>query len=73
MDGGSGEEGDGEDGGESGGCIVEDLVPRNNIAPQLTIELLDMIKVIIFIYDKSIIIRENVCISADVTFAKYHI
>ena len=49
MDGGSGEEGDGEDGGESGGCIVEDLVPRNNIAPQLTIELLDMIKVIIFI------------------------
>ena len=39
------EDGEGGDDGGDSGAVIEDLVPRNNIAAQLTPELLDMIKV----------------------------
>jgi len=38
------EDGEGGDDGGDSGAVIEDLVPRNNIAAQLTPELLDMIK-----------------------------
>ena len=47
IDGGE-EDGDGGDDGGDSGAVIEDLVPRNNIAAQLTPELLDMIKVYFF-------------------------
>ena len=46
------EDGEGGDDGGDSGAVIEDLVPRNNIAAQLTPEFLDMIKVHVYYFYK---------------------